>query len=99
MQKVSATVRDLGVDGSSAGLAPRTLGDGERPLVPAVEARGLDLLARRERRQRFQAQVDTDLAGPMLPIFLNLHLQIEIPAAASVLSEAAAANLTLERAG
>ena len=99
MQEVFATVRDLGVDGSSAGLAPRTLGNGERLLVLAVQARGLDFLARRERRQGLEAQVDADLAGPMLPILRNLDLQIEIPAAAGVLSEAAAAKLTVREGG
>ncbi|MGB6486877.1 MAG: hypothetical protein WBE91_08350, partial [Steroidobacteraceae bacterium] len=97
MQEVFTTVRDLGVDGPYAGPAPGTLSDGECLLVLAVEARGFDLPARRERRQGLEAQVDTDLAGPMLPILRNLDLQIEIPAAAGVLSEAATAKLTVER--
>ena len=97
MQKVIATVRDLGVDGSNAGLASGTLCGGERSLVLPVKTRGLDLLTGRERRQGLEAQVDTDLAGPMLPVLRNLDLQIEIPAAAGVLSKAAAAKLTVER--
>jgi hypothetical protein len=96
MQEVFATICDLGVDGSNARLAPGTLGDGERLLVPAVEPRGLDLLARREGRQRFEAQVDTDLPRPMVAILRNLDLQVEIPAAAGVLSEVAATKPALE---
>jgi hypothetical protein len=98
MQEVLATVPDLGVNGSSAGLAPGTLGDSERLLVLAVEAWGLDLFARRERRQGLEAQVDADLARPMLPILRDLDVQVEIPAAAGVLIEAAAAKLSVERA-
>ena len=97
MQEVLPTVRDLGVDGSNSGLAPGTLRNGERLLVLAAETRRLDLLARRKRCQALEAQVDTDLASPVLSILRNLDLQIEIPAATGILSEAAAAKLTTER--
>ena len=63
-----------------------------------TDLRGQSLVNRRERRQGLEAQVDADLASPMLPILRSLDLQIEIPAAAGVLSEAAAVNFTLERA-
>ncbi|MGB6488236.1 MAG: hypothetical protein WBE91_15275 [Steroidobacteraceae bacterium] len=95
MQEVPATIRDFGLNGPDAGFVPGTLRDGERPLVSAIEARRLDLLARRKGRQGFEAKVDADLPGPMLAVFRDLDLQIQVPAAASILSEAAAANLSL----
>src|SRR5690348_4483708 len=51
VQEVPATVRDLGVDGAHPRLSSSALCNGERPLVLAVDARRLDLLARRERDQ------------------------------------------------
>jgi hypothetical protein len=97
MQEMPATVRDLGVDGSHAGFVPGTLRDRECPLVFAVEPRCLDLFACGQRRQGFQPEVDTDLASPVLPVFGDLELQIEVPAAAGILREAATADFLLDR--
>jgi hypothetical protein len=96
VQEMLATIGDLRVEGPHAGLAPGTLGDGEGMLILAVEARRLDLLARGERCQRLQAKIDTHLAGPMLSVVRNLHLQIEVPAIAGILSEAPAVNLAVD---
>lgn len=96
MQEMPATVCDLRVDGPHAGLASGALRDGERLLVFAIDARGLDLRARRERDQGFEAKIDADLAGPMLPVLRDFDLQIQVPAAAGILGEAAAENLPLD---
>ena len=98
MQEVLAAVRDLGVDGLHAGLASGTLCDSERPFVSVVNSRRLDLLTRGKSRQRLEAEVDADLANPMYLVFRNLNLEIQVPAAAGVLSETAAANLPFEGA-
>src|SRR5579863_3152570 len=92
VQEMLAAVRDLRVDGAHTGLAPGTLGDGERLLVLAVDAGGLDLLARRERDQGFEAEVDADLTGAMLSVLWRLNLQIQVPAAPGILAKAAAEN-------
>jgi hypothetical protein len=97
MQEMPATVRDFGVNGPHAGFAPGTLRDGERPLVSAINAGCLDLFTRGKGRQRLEAEVDADLASPMFPVFGDLDLQIEVPATASVLGKATAADLTRDR--
>jgi hypothetical protein len=84
MLEMLATVRDLGVDGSHAGLAPGALGNGERLLVFAVEARRFNLLACGARGQGPKTQVDADFTVPVVSVFRDLDLQIEIPAAAGV---------------
>ena len=95
VQEVLPTVRDLRVDGPHAELAPGTLRDGELSLVSAVNAWRLDLLTRGKGRQRLEAEaeVDADLASPMVLVFEDRYLQIEVPAAAGVLSKATAADL------
>jgi len=97
VQEMFATVSDLRMDGPHTGLASGALCDAERLLVLAVDARGLDLLARRERDQGFEAEVDADLTGPVLPVFGDLDLQIQVPAAPGILAKAAAKDLPFDR--
>lgn len=96
VQKMLAAVRDLRMDGSRAWLTCSTLCDGERLFVLAVDAWGLDLLTGGERDQGLETDVDADLPGPVLPVFGDLDLQIQIPAAAGILREAAAEDLPLD---
>lgn len=97
VQEMLATVRNLRVDGPHPRLASGALCSGERPLEPAVDSWGLDLLTRRQRDQRFEAEVDADLTGPMLPVFADINLQIQVPVAAGILREAAAEDLPPDR--
>src|SRR6185437_3560505 len=97
VQEMLAAVRDLRMDGPHTQLASGALCDTERPLVLAIEARRLDLLARRERDQGFEAEVDPDLTGPMLPVFGDLDLQIQGPAAPGILAKAAAEHPPVHR--
>ena len=97
MQEMLATVCDLGVDGTYAGFVTGTLRDCECAFVFTVELWCLDHLARGERRQRFQSEVDTDLASPVLPVFRDFNLQIEVPAAAGILRETATPDGPLDR--
>ena len=89
VQEMPATVRNLGVDGPHPQLAPSTLRDGELSLVSAVNAWRLDLFTRGKGGQRLEAEVDADLASPMRLVFEDRYLQIEVPAAASVLLDLA----------
>jgi hypothetical protein len=98
MQEMLAAVHDLRVDGPYTCLASGTLGDRERPFVFAIDARRFDLFTRGERRQRYQSEIDTDLSVPMLSVFRDVDLQIQVPAATGVLGEAAGANLPGDRA-
>jgi len=91
-----ATVRDLRVDGPHAGLASSSLCDGQGPLVLAVDARRLDLLACRERGKGFEAEVDAYLAGAMLPVLHDLDLQIQIPPTSGVFGEASAEDVPID---
>lgn len=93
MEEMRAAVLDLGVDGPRASPASGALSETERLLVFSVNAWSFNLLATGQRRQGLQAKVDAYLADPMLPVFRDGDLQIEVPATAGILSEAAAANL------
>ena len=95
MQEMPPTVCDPGVDSPHARPMTGTLRDRECPLVLSVEPRCLDFLAGRERRQEFQPEINADLADPVVPVFRNLNLQIQIPAAASILRKAPTANFPL----
>src|SRR6185437_4726909 len=92
VQEVHATGRNLRVDGPHARFASGTLCNGKCPLVLAVDARSLDSLARGEGGQGFQAQIDADLPDPMLTVLRDLDLKIQVPAAAGIFGEAAAAD-------
>ena len=97
MEEVLATVRDFGVDGLNPEVAPRALCDRERRFMLSIDARRLDLLTRGERRQRSQAEVDPNLASPMLRVLQNSKLQIEIPATTGIPSERTAADFAGKR--
>jgi hypothetical protein len=86
-----------GLGQAGSGKPTGTLCDGERLLVLAVEPWGLDLLARGEHRQGLQPEVDTDLARPVLPVFQDLNLQIQVPPTAGILRKAATADVPLDR--
>jgi len=90
VQEVPAAGGNLRVDGPHAGLASGTLCDRQCLLVLAVDARGLDHLARGERGQGFQAEINADLPDPMLAVLRDLDLKIQVPAAAGIFGEAAA---------
>lgn len=94
MQKVLATIHNLGMNSSHTKLSTGELGDSERSLVFAIETWRFNLFARGKCRQRLEAEIDTDLPDSMSLVFGDLNLDIEIPAAASVLSEAPGPNLS-----
>ena len=90
VQEVLAAGGNLRVDGPHTRFASGTLCNGKCPLVLAVDAWGLDHIARRERDQGLQAQVDADLPDAMFSVLRDLDLKIQVPAAAGILGEAAA---------
>ena len=90
VQEVPAAGGNLRVDGPHTRFASGTLCTGECPLVLAVDAWGLDHLARGEHGQGFQAQIDSDLPDPMLAVLRDFDLKIQVPAAAGIFGEAAA---------
>src|SRR5581483_10353891 len=92
VQEVPAAGGNLRMDGPHTRFASGTLCNGQCPLVLAVDAWGFDHLARRERGQGLQAQIDADLPDPMLAILRDFDLKVQIPAAAGIFAKAAAAN-------
>ncbi|MGB6487206.1 MAG: hypothetical protein WBE91_10025 [Steroidobacteraceae bacterium] len=97
VQKMLATIRDLGVDSPHAGFVPSTLRNSKRSFVFTVWAWCFYLLACGECSQKLKPEIYSDLTDSMPRILQNLNLQIEVPAAARILGKTAAANLAAER--
>src|SRR5258707_329479 len=62
-------------------------------IALAIERRGFDLLAGRERRQIFESEIDADVSQRRLRSLGNLDREVDVPAAARVLRERAIADL------
>jgi len=98
VMEMSAAIGDLSVDCLHSLLAPGALCDGERFSVLGEVPGISNLLAGGEHGKGLEAQVDTNFARAAVPLLSYLDLQVEVPATAGILREAAGTDLTVDRA-
>jgi hypothetical protein len=95
VQMVSSDIGNLGVDRSHALLVAWPPCFNQRALVLAVMPQ---VPVEKKRRERLQAEIDADLSGTAVSVFLDFALQAEIPAPASAGGKAPGLDLAFDRA-
>lgn len=98
VQEVPTTVRDLGIDGLDASLVAGALRLAERDFMLAVDAWRFNGPAIAQGGKGFEAKVDADFAGPGHHVIGDFAGERRVPAAARILHERAANEVTTKRA-
>ncbi len=96
VEMVSPCVGDLGVDSADPTLIPCPLGLGELSLVLAVMPQRGHFMPVAACGQSLEAKVNADLTVPACEIVLDLALESDISAPASVLDEGSGSDLALD---
>ena len=98
MQSIFAPVGDLGVNGPHAGPLSGPLGHTQGLFQVAIEAPAFEFVTVAAGRCSFQSKVDAHGALAWRKLAVDLDHDVEIPASASVLVEAAGAELVVGQA-